>query len=231
LDFSKYFDPGFHYTKINLKPNNSTSNPNCNINKLLCGYFQSYKYFENQYNEICELINLRKKQHNIRLKYKKYFEDDRHNISLHIRCGDYLHLPNHYPIVSFKCQELSLKHILEKYDDGNTTNKRVIIFCEKDDMYIALSIIRKFYKSPVISNCNIKFVCIDSDISDWEQMLLMSCCNHNIIANSTFSWWGAYFNQNPLKCVCYPEQWFGHELRNHITTDLCPPEWIKVSSY
>jgi hypothetical protein len=56
-------------------------------------------------------------------------------------------------------------------------------------------------------------------------MLLMSCCKHNIIANSSFSWWGAYFNSNADKIVCYPEVWFAN---NTDTSDLCPLEWIKM---
>jgi len=58
-------------------------------------------------------------------------------------------------------------------------------------------------------------------------MLLMSVCDHTIIANSTFSWWGAYFNQNPGKMVCYPDTWFGPALK-HDTRDLCPTDWIKT---
>ena len=62
-------------------------------------------------------------------------------------------------------------------------------------------------------------------MSDWEEMLAMSLCNHNIIANSTFSWWGAYFNSNEDKIVCYPSVWFGPELKNNNTVDLFPEEW------
>jgi hypothetical protein len=76
---------------------------------------------------------------------------------------------------------------------------------------------------------DIKFVNIDSTIPDWKQMLMMSCCHHNIIANSTFSWWGAYFNRNPDKIVCYPNKWFGPALANKTTDDLFPPEWRKIS--
>ena len=58
-------------------------------------------------------------------------------------------------------------------------------------------------------------------------MLLMSSCQDNIIANSTFSWWGAYFNTNNEKIVCYPYKWFGPSA-NHNICDLFPDSWQKI---
>ena len=56
-------------------------------------------------------------------------------------------------------------------------------------------------------------------------MLLMSLTSHNIIANSTFSWWGAYFNNNSDKIVCYPRIWNGSNIN---VKDLIPETWIKI---
>ena len=59
-------------------------------------------------------------------------------------------------------------------------------------------------------------------------MLMMSCCTHNIIANSSFSWWGAYFNSNKEKIICRPEKWFGPAMVDNNIQDLCPEEWIVI---
>jgi hypothetical protein len=66
-------------------------------------------------------------------------------------------------------------------------------------------------------------------LEDWEQLLLMSLCKYNIIANSSFSWWGAYLNRDESKIVCYPDLWFGPASNNN-TRDLFPDNWIEINT-
>jgi len=96
-------------------------------------------------------------------------------------------------------------------------------FCEDNDIDDVDRIVNELKKNfPLLT-----FVRGENKLADWEQMLLMSCCHHNIIANSSFSWWAAYLNSWCDKTVCYPSVWFG-PAAPHNTKDLCPQEWIKI---
>jgi hypothetical protein len=65
-----------------------------------------------------------------------------------------------------------------------------------------------------------------NDEKDYNELYLMSLCDNNIIANSSFSWWGAWLNKNDDKLVVGPTKWFGPAI-NHKTSDILPDEWIK----
>ena len=62
----------------------------------------------------------------------------------------------------------------------------------------------------------------------WQDMALMSNCKHNIIANSSFSWWGAWLNKNDKKIVIAPEKWFSSADEYYNTKDIIPSNWIKI---
>ena len=101
-------------------------------------------------------------------------------------------------------------------------NEELIYFFQNEDEDIVnnnISILHE--KFPKIT-----FIKRPNDLEDWEELLYMSCCHHHIIANSTFSWWGAFFNPRQ-KIVCYPSKWFGKKV-NHDTKDLFPENWIKI---
>lgn len=216
-------EQGFTYNDF---PTNIFANPNANLK--LFGYFQSYKYFVNEYATICRFLGLEKKKEEILKVFQEYqpspelfFDVTNTNIvSMHFRLGDYKKLQDYHPIMTVKYYEKSIQFIKNntKYD-----TLKILYFCEEDDHAEVLETIRKLKKH----NKNCEFVRAPNQMDDWQQMLLMSCCNHNIIANSSFSWWGAYFNSNPNKIVTYPSKWFG-PIAGHDTCDLCPPEWNKI---
>lgn len=70
------------------------------------------------------------------------------------------------------------------------------------------------------------FIDNNKNENSWKDMLLMSSCSHNVIANSSFSWWAAWLNENPEKVVIAPKKWFTDAEKN--TTDLIPSEWIRL---
>ena len=71
---------------------------------------------------------------------------------------------------------------------------------------------------------NVKYINWNHKEESWQDMYLMSRCKHNIIANSSFSWWGAWLNSNTNKIVIAPTPWF----KNSLDYDIIPSSWIKV---
>jgi hypothetical protein len=69
-----------------------------------------------------------------------------------------------------------------------------------------------------------------SEKNSQEDMILMSKCKHNVIANSSFSWWGAWLNQNPNKVITSPAKWFIKPEMQTNSIDLLPEEWIKIEN-
>jgi len=211
--FPQYREYGHHYTEI----------PNVDLRELsLFGYFQSPRYFENEKEEIFRLMKLAESKQAIKDEYPEYFIDGSMTIGMHFRLGDYKTIQENHPLMPYKYYDNALLHMMMNCKiSGNVT---VLYFCEKEDNYDVLQMIIKL--SEIYSGFT--FMKVDDTIDDWKQMLLMSLCHHNIIANSSFSWWGAYFNENNRKIVCYPSLWFGPALAQKDVSDMTPPEWTRI---
>ena len=192
-----------------------------NLDIIVRGYFQSYKYFQENYDIICRILNIAEKRLDIIEEVVDKFHSAQFlekSISMHFRLGDYKKSPDYHPIMSPEYYKKSLQYIVDKLDYTPT----VLYFCEDEDLETVNQTIQLLKNEfPVI-----EFERATNTLDDWQQMLLMSCCNHNIIANSSFSWWGAYFNVNPAKIVCYPSVWFGPKMSDVDVSDLFPDEWV-----
>lgn len=206
-----YKEPTFRYVPIKI-----------NDDTVINGFFQSYKYFEHNFDKICHILNLREKISLVQNENKHLF--NRKTIALHFRFGDYIclqHLhcikPPIYYIEAIKQLNCKLNErgdsILE-YD--------ILYFCQKYDKVIVDQ-----YLDLINNNLPFKlnFVKVPDEIDDWKQMLLMSVCDHFIITNSSFSWFGAYFSSKNDKIVYRPKQWFGPANSSLDTQDMCPDNW------
>lgn len=206
-------EQGFHYTDLTAQPSPS------HLTTKLLGYFQSYKYFDDRKAMLCKIIGL--EGHQCRLVEKSKSVDFATTVSMHFRVGDYKELQEHHPLMP---PEYYLRTLTQLVTDTSKTNWTVLYFCEEGDKEHVDAIIR----SASEQFPDMVFVCVDHALQDWEQVVTMSLCKHNIIANSSFSWWGAYFNASTSKHVYYPDKWFGPAQGNKDTSDLFPLDWTKV---
>ena len=202
----KLAEAGFHYTPLPLVPN-----------VMLVGYFQSYKYFEKHYDVIYKKLNFNIEQETIRSKYLTMND----TISLHFRIGDYTNLQLHHNILKDDYYIRAIREIIRR---TKKSNWNIIYFCEEKDN---LPVKQRLYKIKK-SFPELEFHKADDTMEDWEQLLLMSCSNPNIIANSAFSWWAAYLNSNADKIIVYPKTWFGAANYDKSTKDMYPPSWVSV---
>ena len=165
----------------------------------LSGFFQSEKYFSRQASKIRSLLT-------------PFGVPDRSEFiataSLHVRRGDYQLLPDKHPLVPIEYYEMATDSLLAK------GVKRIIVF--SDDLEWCR---KTFLGSPYE---------VIPDMPGIKQLAWTIACEHHVMANSTFSWWGAWLNPNPDKVVIAPREWFGPAYANYDTRDLLPEEWTTL---
>lgn len=198
-----------------IKENNLNFNPNVlkiRGDTYLDGYWMSEKYFLSIKDIIKGdfKIKLEKNDENIAIVNKIISTN---SVSIHIRRGDYI---------------------------SNIKTYNFHGICTLDYYYKAIELIKDYVINPTFfvfsdepdwakNNLKIKDIVyfIDNNLENsYKDIILMSLCKHNIIVNSSFSWWGAWLNDNPDKIVVSPKKWF--ENSNIKVKDLIPYKWIKI---
>lgn len=176
---------------------------------MLFGYFQSEKYFKKHKDYILDTLTLPEKtKKELNNKYKNLVKRE-DTVSVHVRRGDYLRL-QHF-------------HCLQTMD----YYKRAMAHFPSDSMFVIFSDDVNWCKEQDLFK-NLKNKQFIQDV-DYNELYLMSQCRNHIIANSSFSWWGAYMNRHNDKKVICPQNWFGPKGPKDIQ-DIRPPEWITISS-
>ena len=176
------------------------------------GYFQCPKYFENFRESI--LLDFKFPENNSEsfLKVKKEIQNS-HSISLHIRRGDYLKQVNAsiHGVLSMDYYSLAISRFKNENND-------FVFYIFSDD--------QEWCKNE-FQGSEFRFIDPELKLTDIDEMHLMSLCKHNIIANSSFSWWGAWLNQNPHKKVIAPKNWFANKELN-ASWDIYPQDWTLI---
>jgi len=170
------------------------------------GYFQSEKYFEHCTHKIREIFSPADEIEDIlEAKYGHWLSHPQ-TCSIHVRRTDYLRYQDYHPLQTIAYYESCMAAV-----PGDAVE--FLVF--SDDI--------AWCKSAFLGP-NIHFIEEERDV---VALQLMARCKHNIIANSSFSWWGAWLNLHPEKKVFAPRNWFGPQALNHDIRDLIPANWVK----
>ena len=174
----------------------------CEDNVDLYGYFQSEKYFKHIENDIRETFKFKDEVVEDCNAFLNEVSSDRGIIAIHVRRGDYLHLQSFHPTPP-----------IEYYSEGLKKFPDIPVLIFSDDLEWCSR--QKLFAPD-------RFYISESNSAEYD-LCLMSLCTHHIIANSSFSWWGAWLAQS--KNVLAPKIWFGPALPEHNTKDLYLDGW------
>ena len=179
----------------------------CPDDVSLYGYFQTERYFSHIADSIKEDFTFKK---DVVENCKEVMEELSEPIALHVRRTDYVEKSQDHPPCSMKYYHEALKRFHEK--------RPVVIF--SDDV--------KWCKEQDIFKPD-RFLVSETDNNIYD-MCMMTMCDDYIIANSSFSWWGAWLSHNPDPTVIAPKKWFGdtgYTAKNN-TEDICPDRWVRI---
>jgi hypothetical protein len=214
----------FKNTKINLDLKNISeqiylvnepqSFQNINLDPkfgyFIDGYWQNENYFIETEDIIRQDFAIDEELKNS--LYQKYPELTYRTISLHVRRSDYIHMGKNKDVSN----EYFIIQPIEYYE------KALEIIDEYDYLFIISDDI-EWCKNNLRFN-NMIFIESNDDIVD---LYIMSLCKHNINANSSFSWWSAWLNNNKDKKVVAPINWFGPKIPGN-SLNIIPESWIKI---
>ena len=182
-------------------------------NTGIYGYLQTEKYFSHCRDLILSQLNFKAPY---RAEASEYMENIRKGskllktVSIHVRRSDYLMFPDHHPTCSSEYYEKATSYMREKLEGSDI---KFLVF--SDD----------------IEWCRGEFTGNEYQIVDinnpFSEMYLMSICDHNIIANSSFSWWGSWIGDNTDRIVIAPSKWFGHLIQKN-TSDVYCKNWKTI---
>jgi hypothetical protein len=178
----------------------------------LMGYWQSERYFTNVAQTIRADFTFRQPLTGRNLEIAQQI-DMVNSVSLHIRRGDYASNPKTlsiHGVCPLTYYDVAVRYIAERIESPH-------FFVFSDDIDWAQKNLRLDF--------SYEFITHNHGAESYRDMQLISLCDHHIIANSSFSWWGAWLNAKPDKIVVAPKKWFAHDAD---VSDLFPADWMTL---
>lgn len=180
---------------------------------LLEGYWQTEKYFGDCRNQILESFRfpdfVRGSRNHL---LAKEIISDKVAVSIHVRRGDYLNISNTSGICTEEYYDKAIKNVMDKCNPD-----MFVFFSDGIDWC-------KSHFNDLANDRRVEFVDWNNGTESFRDMQLMTLCSHNIIANSSFSWWGAWLNNNPDKIVITPSRW----MNGTGWPSIIPDSWTKI---
>lgn len=187
-----------------------------NKNIHMFGYFQNTQYFENIAATLRSDFTFKRPLNDQNLDISEKI-DSTNSVAIHIRHGDYQNNKN--ATFNFAICDLSYYKDAINYVMNRANNPTFYIFSDDPD----------WVKENIrIEDHSTYYIDWNKGNNSYIDMQLMSLCKHNITANSTFSWWAAWLNNNPDKIVVVPSNWFLSKEKNELLKHFYPKEWIKI---
>lgn len=180
------------------------------------GFYQNLMYFQGHEDEIRRAFtfNVEKASERNRQLVEE-LEGERNSVALHVRRGDYIK-PQFYNRIGCVCQVPYYRRAIDEMS-RLVPDAKFYVFSEDVEW------VRDNLSLPE----DTVFVNWNKGNDSWQDMLLMSCCHHNIICNSTFSWWAAWLNAHADKQVLCPDHWYADDGGN---IPLYPDNWMRIST-
>ncbi|ROT07338.1 alpha-1,2-fucosyltransferase [Lepagella muris] len=176
----------------------------------LDGYWQSEKYFSLYKDAIYRDFTFPILDEKNAALVKEFIKSK--TVSIHVRRGDYLNHPLFKDLSDLNYYKRAIEYL-----DSNTKTETYLIF-SNDIVWCKENI------TNLLNGKKIIFVDWNKGKDSFRDMQLMSLCNHNVVANSSFSWWGAWLNRHEDKIVIAPRKWMNVDRE----LDIIPQSWIKV---
>jgi len=177
---------------------------------ILDGYFQSEKYFAAHAKTIRDDLSLKEPLSAEANSYLQAIEAAPVSVAVHVRRGDYVAdsvTRAYHGVCEWDYYEEAMARLRQRLGEAH------FFFFSDDPAWL----VERMTPGTVVQW-----------LPPHEDLFLMSRCRHQIIANSSFSWWGAWLNQNPQKIVIAPRRWFANEKMEQQTGDLIPEGWERI---